>query len=339
MTDRPGAAASRGSSCVARVSLDIARTLARICRRRRSTSARLARVSARLPPVSRCTLSAMMKKRNSGASMRLAMSHSSASRSRPEPHAGSRPGRSSSPTGSPISRPAPMIASLIGRPERSARTIRSMASGNRRIKAATRRFPMRPTTMCGSAIPISEPDQQARNEAEPGEARSGRASTSAPCRRSSVAYWPMVMVRPVRARRAASNSRRGSQRRATRSILGWRSAAAPATGARHRRRPVSLWLGRAPRQAAALASLRRAADRRGDQAKVVAAARRITRSAIDYVKAQLISRNRSKRPEAANAVGAEGLRPGDHRRALLMTLPTAAADRTRHGPRLRDRLR
>ena len=50
---------------------------------------RLASVSARLPPVSRCTLNAMMKKRNSGASMRLAMSHSRRVEIAAEPHAAS----------------------------------------------------------------------------------------------------------------------------------------------------------------------------------------------------------------------------------------------------------
>src|SRR5256885_614662 len=51
---------------LARASLAIARAFASIVRRRRNTSERLLSVSARLPPVSRCTLRAMMKKRNSG---------------------------------------------------------------------------------------------------------------------------------------------------------------------------------------------------------------------------------------------------------------------------------
>ncbi len=84
---------------LARASLAMARALARIARRRRSTSDKLFSVSARLPPVSRCTLSAMMKKRNSGASMRLAISHSRLSRSRPSRMPASIL-RNSAPTGS-----------------------------------------------------------------------------------------------------------------------------------------------------------------------------------------------------------------------------------------------
>src|SRR3989442_394340 len=83
----------------------IVRAFARIARRPRRTSERLFKVAARLPPVSRCTLSAMMKNRNSDTVMRLAMSHSSESRSRPSRMPASMP-RNSTPIGSPISWPA-----------------------------------------------------------------------------------------------------------------------------------------------------------------------------------------------------------------------------------------
>src|SRR5712691_11453899 len=141
---------------LARASLAIARAFARIARRPRKTRERLFNVSARLPPVSRCTLSAMMKNRNSDTSMRLAMSHSSESRSRPSFMPASMP-RNSTPIGSPISWPALTIASVIGRPARSARTIRSIASGNREMKRKTRFFPIRPVTKCGIKTPTATP--------------------------------------------------------------------------------------------------------------------------------------------------------------------------------------
>src|SRR5579875_1388763 len=205
-------------SVVARVSLAIARTLARICRLLRRTSDRLARVSAKLPPVSRCTLKAMTKKRNSGVSMRWAMSHSRASRSRPSRMPFSTP-RNSPATGSPISWLAPMIASLIGRPERRARTIRSIASGNSAMNAATRRLPIWPITQCGSPAPITAPNNT------PGSRliRAKKISPTvarAPTISVAITYWPMLIGRPVRARRAASMSRRGSRCRARRSMRG-----------------------------------------------------------------------------------------------------------------------
>ncbi len=218
---------------VALVSLDIARTLARICRRRRSTSARLASVSARLPPVSRCTLSAMIKKRNSGTSMREAMSHNRVSRSRPmRIPASTRP--SSSPTGSAISWPAPMIASLIGSPERNARTIRSIASGKSAIKAATRRFPIRPTILWGSAMPISSPSKRL-GTIPSGAVQAITIADSAATPTHAIAYWPTLMARPERARRAASTSRRGQPLVGDRGRF-WvsRSAAGPATVLRGR---------------------------------------------------------------------------------------------------------
>src|SRR5258708_1437575 len=50
-----------------------------------------------------------------------------------------------------------MIASLIGRPERNARTIRSIASANRPIKPPTHRLPTRPLTIFAIPNPTPSP--------------------------------------------------------------------------------------------------------------------------------------------------------------------------------------
>ena len=111
-----------------------------------------------------------------------------------------------------------MIASLIGRPERSARTIRSIASGNRLIKAATRRLPIFPMTMCGMATPSPRPTSRLGNTGTP--APMAMPAAMVPARMIvKTMYRPMLIERPVRSSRATSNSRRGIQRRATWSIL------------------------------------------------------------------------------------------------------------------------
>ena len=153
---------------LARASLAIARALARIARRRRSTSERLFSVSARLPPVSRCTFSAIMKKRNSGAVIRFAMSHNRLSRSRPTRMPASMP-RSSAPSGSPISWPALMMASVTGRagaqrPHHQVDRFRKQRDKARDAFAAH---------AADDVMRKEQPDrrarQQARNEAEAGE--------------------------------------------------------------------------------------------------------------------------------------------------------------------------
>ena len=202
---------------VARVSLAIACAFACICRRRRRTSERLESVSARLPPVSRCTLRAMTKKRNSGASMRLAVSHSRLSRSRPIFMPPSTR-RSSAPTGSAISWPAPTIASLTGRPERSARTIRSIASGNKLDEGSQAALSHASDDQVRKRHSDQQSEQQARHDADPRQRRQGRSPPERSGRRIAIAYWPTLIARPVRVRRAARRSRRGSQVRAKRSI-------------------------------------------------------------------------------------------------------------------------
>ena len=110
---------------------------------------------------------------------------------------------------------------LADRQARSARarTIKSMASGNSAMNAATRRLPIRLTTRYGKAIPRNRPTNAAG--IIPIEVSPIRATVAAAATPIIVSeYCPMVIARPVRARRAATISRRGSQRRATRSMFG-----------------------------------------------------------------------------------------------------------------------
>ena len=81
-----------------------------------------------------------------------------------------------------------MIASVTGKPDRKARTIRSIASGNRSIKAATRRFPIRPMTKWGRAIPNAPPiSRLGISRSETIARRQPRRPPSAPLSRCCIA--------------------------------------------------------------------------------------------------------------------------------------------------------
>ena len=134
-----------------------------ICARLRSTSARFDSVSAKLPPVSRWIASVMTKNWNSGVPRRSAVSCSAASIVRPIFILSDTP-RNSMPTG-PWSSVATMPSvSVIGRPERSPRTISSIASGKLTVNLAMRRLIILPTTKCGTPKPANSREQEGEQE-------------------------------------------------------------------------------------------------------------------------------------------------------------------------------
>ena len=94
------------------------------------TSARLSSVSVSPPPVWLCSASAVAKKRYSGSRLRSAISRSASSSGHPDARRGRRAARTPRRSATAASRATARIASAIGMPTRTARTIIASASGN-----------------------------------------------------------------------------------------------------------------------------------------------------------------------------------------------------------------
>ena len=113
------------------------------------------------------------------------------------------------PIGSFISLPTVTIVSVIGRPDLSPRTIRSMASGNVPRNFFCRRPTMMPITKCGRPTPMVTPISPLSSGDSPNQ--SSRASMAAAVRpKLKNAYFARLIFRQVRFRRSRSLSGRGS---------------------------------------------------------------------------------------------------------------------------------
>ena len=116
--------------------------------------------------------------------------------------------RNSIPTGSGISLETIPSVSEIGRPERSPRTIKSIASGNLALNSLVRFAICIPTNLCGIARPIAMPAIKPSGAGAP--LKIAKPATSSMITTEVPAYLPSVQFLPVissRLRRMAGRGR------------------------------------------------------------------------------------------------------------------------------------